>query len=78
MNNNNVKKNNNFHDKEYNPWAIDTQGKCGYIEYKMPKIIADQYLKLARNKVGDVQKYLCNIVNTEFGLKGYCLKVIID
>lgn len=50
--------------------------KCGYIEYKMPEKMAQAYLKQAKGKVPNVNKYLCDIVNEEFGLRGYCTKVI--
>lgn len=51
--------------------------KFGYIEYKMPKEMADMYLKLHKGKVPNVNDYLCKIVNEEFGLKGLCTKVLI-
>ena len=51
----------------------------GNIEYKMSKEMADFYLK---NRKGEdkkkyPQKYLCEIVNEQFGIKGVCTKVII-
>lgn len=54
-------------------------GKFGYIEYKMPINMAQAYLddrKGAEVKV-DPQKYLCNLVNEQYGLLGYCVKVIV-
>ena len=52
--------------------------KAGYIEYKMPKQMAQEYFKLRK---GEEQKmrpneYLCKIVNENFGIKGYCTNVI--
>ena len=52
--------------------------KAGYIEYKMPKQMAQEYLKLRK---GEEQKmrpndFLCMIVNENFGLKGHCVNVI--
>lgn len=52
--------------------------KAGYIEYKMPKQMAQEYLKLRK---GEEQKmrpneYLCKVVNENFGIKGYCTNVI--
>lgn len=50
--------------------------KAGNIEYKMPEKMAQFYLKQAKGKVPNVNKYLCDIVNEEFGLMGNCVKVI--
>lgn len=50
--------------------------KCGYVEYKMPEVMAQAYIKQHKGKIPNVNEYLCNIVNEEFGLKGYCVKVI--
>ena len=52
--------------------------KAGAIEYKMPEKMAKEYL---RQRSGEDAKmrpndYLCKVVNEEFGLKGYCVKVI--
>ena len=52
--------------------------KAGCIEYKMPEQMARELLK---NRKGDETKmrpndYLCKIVNENFGLKGYCVRVI--
>ena len=53
--------------------------KCGYVEYKMPKLMAEEYLK---NRSGEDKKlrpneYLCKVVNEGFGLLGECTKVIL-
>lgn len=52
----------------------------GYIEYKMSKQMADVILKEAKaNKVKkNPQEVLCDFVNTQMGLKGYCVKVIVE
>lgn len=51
--------------------------KAGYCEYKMPKQMAQQLLK---NRKGEDAKmrpndFLCKVVNENFGLKEYCIKV---
>lgn len=50
------------------------------IAYRMPVGVAKVYLK---NRHGDENKmnnqtYLCKMVNQDYGLKGNCVKVIID
>lgn len=52
---------------------------CNF-KYKMSKAMADAYLK---SRSGDEknkhpQEYLCMVVNSEFGVKGNCIQVIID
>lgn len=53
--------------------------KAGNIEYKMPEAMAKEFLKNRKGEDAKMnpQAYLCNIVNEQFGLKGYCTKVII-
>ena len=49
----------------------------GYLEYKMPYEIYNNYVKSAkRENTGDIQTYLCNIVNEQYGLFGACIRVI--
>lgn len=49
--------------------------KNNNIEYNMSKTMAQNYLK--GNKKIDQNKFLCNIINEEFGLLGKCTKVHI-
>lgn len=49
----------------------------GDFEYKMPKAMADVILKSEKNKK-PAQEILCDHVNTLFGLKGRCIKVIVE
>jgi UDP-glucose 4-epimerase len=50
---------------------------AGTVEYTMSKLMADEILKAYKgNKTP--QEVLCNYVNNECGLKGYCVKVIVD
>ena len=53
--------------------------KAGNIEYKMPEAMAKEYLKNRKGEDAKMnpQAYLCKLVNEEFGLKGYCTKVIV-
>lgn len=47
----------------------------GFIEYKMsPEMIADVLNDVKKNV--DPQKYLCDYVNDQYGLMGYCVRVI--
>ena len=52
--------------------------QIGDIEYKMTKEMADAYLKSRKgdDKKKHQQEYLCEVVNTEFGIKGTCVKVL--
>lgn len=50
--------------------------KCGYVEYKMDKALANQLIR-QDNKKRRPQEVLCDYVNTEYGLLGYCVRVII-
>lgn len=50
---------------------------AGTIEYKMGKLMAEEIVKAAKNKKSP-QEILCDYVNTQMGLKGYCVKVLVD
>ena len=51
----------------------------GYIEYQMPTAMAqailDERTGAEANK--DPQKYLCDFVNTQYNLLGYCVRVVL-
>ena len=55
---------------------------AGTIEYKMGKLMADEILKAAKSKSGKLPKppldILCDYVNTQMGLKGYCVNVLVE
>ena len=55
---------------------------AGTIEYKMGKLMAEQILNDAKGKNGKLpkptQEILCDYVNRECGLKGFCVKVLVD
>lgn len=65
-----------FYPKTYE----DMWPHAGFIEYKMsPATIKD--LLTNRNKLEekvDPQKYLCDYVNEQCGLMGYCVRVITE
>lgn len=66
---------------------INTTGtlheKCGHVEYKMPKAMADAYLKHRKSYGSDEDKkmtptqYLTKVVNEEFGLLHHCENVLV-
>ena len=55
---------------------------AGTFEYKMGKVMAEQILNDAKTKSGKLpkpaQEILCDYVNRECGLKGFCVKVLVD
>ena len=50
--------------------------KCGYVEYKMSRELADSLIKENKGKKR-AQDVLCDYVNTEYGLLGLCVRVIV-
>ena len=85
--NNNRKPNNNVPrlDNSFNKKrdTIPAPDVCaGTIEYKMGKVMAEQILNDAKTKSGKLpkpaQEILCDYVNRECGLKGFCVKVLVD
>ena len=85
--NNNGKKNFN-NNRNSTPRAKDYGSKneptvpapdvcAGTVEYTMSKLMADEILKASKSNKTP-QEVLCNYVNSECGLKGYCVKVIVD
>lgn len=61
------------------PKLMDMQGKSGFIRYQMPKEMALGLLRAREKeeKKMDIQEYLCKIVNDHYGLKGYCVEVLV-
>ena len=49
----------------------------GNIEYEMNKTLAKSLLDTRKGEMRNwpAQKFLCQVVNDEFGLKGNCVKV---
>ena len=91
--NNNGKRNNNRKPNNNTPRldgafnkkrdTIPAPDVCaGTIEYKMGKVMAEQILNDAKTKSGKLpkpaQEILCDYVNRECGLKGFCVKVLVD
>lgn len=52
--------------------------KAGFIEYKMSDKMARELLKERSGQEANMRPndFLCKVVNEQFGLKGYCTKVI--
>ena len=91
--NNNGKRNNNRKPNNNTPRldgafnkkrdTIPAPDVCaGTIEYKMGKVMAEQILNDAKTKSGKLpkpaQEILCDYVNRKCGLKGFCVKVLVD
>ena len=72
-----AKKNNNYGTKKSNGITIPNDVSKELIEYKMCKAMADDIVQGTKNK-GEIQRMLCDYVNDQFGLKGYCIKVHVD
>lgn len=52
--------------------------KCGGVEYTMSAAMADHIMKTHKGPKKNKQDILCGYVNSQFGLKGNCVKVLID
>ena len=70
-------KNNDYGTKNPNAGVKAPEVCAGIIEYKMSKSMADEIIKSAKNKKAP-QEILCDYVNSQMGLKGYCVKVLVD
>lgn len=55
-----------------------TKSKELFIEYKMPEEMAKELLKSKKAKgyKGTPNEFLCDYVNEQKGLRGYCVSVI--
>lgn len=52
--------------------------KCGSIEYKMSNAMARAIIKNHKGPKKRPQEILCAYVNEQMGLKGNCVKVLIE
>jgi hypothetical protein len=77
--NNNMRfdKNNDYGTKNPNAGIPAPDVCAGTIEYKMSKTMADEIIKASKSKKAP-QEILCNYVNEQCGLKGFCVKVLVD
>ena len=77
--NNNMRfdKNNDYGTKNPNAGIKAPEVCAGTIEYKMSKVMADEIIKASKSKKTP-QEILCNYVNEQCGLKGFCVKVLVD
>lgn len=52
--------------------------KAGGIEYKMSAALANHIMKIHKGPKKNKQDVLIQYVNSELGLKGNCVKVLVD
>lgn len=52
--------------------------KCGAVEYTMTAALAQHIMKTHKGPRKNKQDILCQFVNEQMGLKGKCVKVLID
>ena len=52
--------------------------KCGGVEYTMTSALANHIMKTHKGPKKNKQDILCGYVNEQFGLKGKCVKVLIE
>ena len=52
--------------------------KGGSVEYTMSSTMAQHVLKTHKGPKKNKQDILCNYVNTQLGLKGNCVRVLVD
>jgi hypothetical protein len=52
--------------------------KCGGVEYTMSAALAQHIMKIHKGPKKNKQDILCGYVNSQMGLKGNCVKVLID
>lgn len=66
--------------KEPENKSVRTKPYYGEIEYEMPKAFAKELLKTRKGNENNKsqQDFLCEVVNMEFGIKGYCTRVILS
>lgn len=51
---------------------------AGLVEYKMSRDMAENIIKTKKGNKTDPQTILCDFVNTFMGVKGYCVRVLVD
>ena len=77
----NFNRNNNSKVKDYGskkPTTLPAPDVCaGVVEYTMSKVMADEIIQASKSKKTP-QEILCEYVNSQCGLKGYCVKVLVD
>ena len=56
----------------------NVSAKCGGIEYTMSAALANHIMKTHKGPRKNKQDILCSYVNNQFGLKGNCVKVLIE
>ena len=52
--------------------------RCGSVEYKMTAAMANHIMKTHKGAKKNKQEVLVNYVNSQFGLKDKCTKVLVE
>lgn len=52
--------------------------RCGSVEYTMSAALADHIMKIHKGPKKNKQDILCRYVNEQLGLKGNCVRVLIE
>lgn len=52
--------------------------RCGSVEYTMTAEMANHIVKTHKGPKKNKQEILCNYVNSQFGLKDKCVRVLIE
>lgn len=77
----NFNRNNNRKVKDYGSKKETTlsapEVNGGIVEYTMSKTMADEIIQASKSSKSP-QEILCEYVNSQMGLKGYCVKVLVD
>lgn len=80
FNNNNNKKNNNKREKDFGSKQesrVEAPEMCGRLfEYQMGRALAETIITEDKSR-RHPQEVLCEYVNTQLGLMGYCVKVFV-
>ena len=52
--------------------------KCGGVEYTISAALAQHIIKTHKGPKKNKQQMLCDYVNEQMGLKGHCVKVLVE
>ena len=56
----------------------ELRDKCGSVEYTMAVALADHIMKIHKGPKKNKQAVLCQYVNEQLGLKGNCVRVLVE
>ena len=71
-----IRKNENFGISQIREGGLSE--KCGGVEYKMSAAMAQHIMKTHKGPKKNKQDILIHYVNTQLGLKGNCVRVLVD